>query len=207
MAKYPAPGRVKTRLAAAIGAEAAARLGEALIRDLADRLRALPYRVTWAYWPSDAPFDRLVPHACCRPQRGADLGERMAAAIDAELQEAPGPVLVLGADVAHVSETVLGEAANVLHEAADLVVGPATDGGYYLIGMTALHAELFAGIAWGTSAVLASTLERAAGIGLRTHLLPETFDVDEPADLVRLRAVIDAQEVAMPATRRVLDRL
>ena len=81
MAKHPAPGRAKTRLAAAIGAPAAVSLSRAFIRDLATRLAALPYAVTWAYWPRGVPFRALLgglPAGWrCRLQRGRDLGERM----------------------------------------------------------------------------------------------------------------------------------
>src|SRR5438067_9025943 len=90
MAKHPMPGRVKTRLAAAIGAAAAAALSRAFIRDLATRLAALPYAVTWAYSPRGAPFRAVLgtlPAGWrCRLQRGQDLGERMANAIRDELR-------------------------------------------------------------------------------------------------------------------------
>src|SRR3989442_11964475 len=102
MARHPVPGGVKTRLAAALGADAACALYRAFVLDLAERLGALPYAVTWAYTPADAPFAALLPRARCRPQRGRDLGERLAAAIADELAEAPGPVLAIGADAPHV---------------------------------------------------------------------------------------------------------
>src|SRR4051812_442418 len=73
MAKYPAIGRVKTRLAAAIGEEHACALSRAFIADLDDRLRAAGWTPTWAYWPGGADFAALVPGARCRPQRGPDL--------------------------------------------------------------------------------------------------------------------------------------
>src|SRR5205823_13822495 len=97
-AKHPVPGRVKTRLAAALGADAACALYRAFVLDLAERLAALPYAVTWAYTPPDAPFAELLPGARCRPQRGRDLGERLAAALADELAEGPGPVLAIGGD-------------------------------------------------------------------------------------------------------------
>jgi rSAM/selenodomain-associated transferase 1 len=204
MAKYPVPGRVKTRIAAALGAETACALHEAFILDLADRLRALPYAVTWAYWPRDAPFGALVPGASCRPQEGRDLGERMATAVAAELAEAAGPVLVIGADVPHVPAESLAVASEALATGTDVVLGPAEDGGYYLIGLQAALDGLFAGIGWGGSGVLAATMERAARLGLRTRLVAPTFDLDEVADLERLRGLLARGAVDLPRSARLL---
>ena len=204
MAKYPAPGRVKTRLAAALGADAACALYRAFVLDLWDRLRRLPYPVTWAYWPPDAPFAGLLPGARCRPQTGGDLGERMMAAIASELRDDGGPVLVIGADVPHVPAASLAEGAAALASGADVVLGPAADGGYYLIGLETAVPALFEGIAWGTPEVLDATLARAARLGLATHRLPPDFDVDEPADLDRLRALIACGRAELPRTARLL---
>lgn len=207
MAKHPAVGRVKTRLAAAFGAAAACTLYRAFVEDLAARLARLPYPVTWAYWPPDAPFAALLPAARCRPQEGADLGARMAHALTATFAAGPGPVLVIGADVPHVPDAALGEADEALGQGVDCVLGPALDGGYYLIGVRAAQPALFTGIAWGGPTVLAETRARAAGMGLRTHLLPPTFDVDEPADVERLAALLAREPLALPRTRAVLARL
>jgi uncharacterized protein len=198
MAKHPAPGRVKTRLAATLGAERACALYRAFVLDLAERLDALPYDVTWAYWPRAAPFAKLLPRARCRPQRGADLGDRMANAV----AECGGPVVVIGADTPHVPAARLEEAVQALAGAADLVLGPADDGGYYLIGLRAPTRAVFAGVAWGTSRVLAETLARAGG--LRTLLLEPCFDVDTPADLVRLSDVLARGDVTLPRTGALL---
>src|SRR5262245_30673531 len=102
MAKHPAPGQVKTRLAAVLGEERACALYRAFVLDLAARLETLPYAVTWAYWPPAAPFPALLPGRRCQPQDGADLGERMAAAVAWAFVEGPSPVLVIGADMPHV---------------------------------------------------------------------------------------------------------
>src|SRR5207253_10425782 len=97
MARHPVAGRVKTRLAAVLGADTACALYRAFVLDLAERLRALPYAVTWAYTPPDAPFAELLPGACCRPQHGRDPGERLAAALADEPAYPPAPALAIGA--------------------------------------------------------------------------------------------------------------
>jgi len=204
MAKHPVPGRVKTRLAAVLGADAACALYVAFVLDLAERLGALPYAVTWAYTPADAPFAALLPGARCRPQRGRDLGERLAAAIADELAAGPGPVLAIGADAPHVPEAALAEAASALGRGADVVLGPAADGGYYLIGLRAPAPGLFAGIDWSTGEVLEATLARAQAAALAVHFLPPSFDVDRPADLVLLRTLVERGEVHLPRTSDLL---
>ena len=207
MAKYPVAGRVKTRLAAELGAETACALQRAFVLDLAERLHELPYAVTWAFWPPSAPFAALIGPGRCRPQSGKDLGERMAAAVDAELADGATAVVVLGADVPHVDLACVRRAVLALAADADVVLGPALDGGYYLIGLRAPAPGLFSGIAWGTDGVLHATLARAAGLGLRVELVAETFDVDQVADLARLRAAMDEPGVNLPRTKAVLDAL
>src|SRR5262249_9880830 len=121
-----------------------------------------------------------------------------------ELVEHGGAVVVIGADAPHLPAARLDEAAHALREGADLVLGPADDGGYYLIGLARPVPELFSGISWGSADVLAATRARAASLGLRTRLLPGGFDVDEPADLVRLRTAIVEGGVDLPRTAALL---
>jgi hypothetical protein len=207
MAKYPVPGRVKTRIAAALGAEIACALQRAFVLDLADRLQALPYGVTWAFWPPSAPFATLVDGGRCRPQSGRDLGERMAAAVDAEFAEGGAPVIVLGADVPHVDLESVQRAVVALAGDADVALGPALDGGYYLIGFRSPAPGVFRGIAWGTAAVFTTTLARARESGRRVELLPAAFDIDEVADLTRLRTLVERGEVSLPRTEKMFAAL
>jgi rSAM/selenodomain-associated transferase 1 len=207
MAKHPEAGRVKTRLAAAYGAEAACALHRAFVVDLAARLADTGWRTTWAVSPPGAPFADVVPGARCIPQRGSDLGTRMAAAAGDLFAEGPGPVLVLGADTPHLALDELATAAAALHHGSDVVLGPAEDGGYWLVGLRAPAPRLFADIAWGTATVLDDTLARARALGLAVHLVARAFDVDEPTDLRRLQGIILRGDVDLPETARALVRL
>jgi rSAM/selenodomain-associated transferase 1 len=207
MAKHPVPGRVKTRLAAELGDETACALQRAFLLDLADRLRALPYTVTWAFWPPSAPFATLLGGGRCRPQSGDDLGERMRGAIEAEFADGGGTVVVLGADVPHVDLACVRRAVLALAAGADVVLGPALDGGYYLIGLRSPAPALFENIAWGTDQVLRATVARAERLGLRVELVAESFDVDQVGDLARLRAALATADLHLPRTRAVLDGL
>src|SRR5512145_949567 len=114
MAKHPVPGAVKTRLAAVLGAEGACGLYQGFVLDLAERLAALPYPVTWAFWPPTASFEALLPGVRCCPQRGGDLGERMANAVADAFGERPVPVVVIRADAPHVPAERLAEAEAAL---------------------------------------------------------------------------------------------
>src|SRR4029453_17512182 len=205
MAKYPSPGTVKTRLSAQIGATTACRLYAAFVGDLAERLTRAGLPVCWAVWPPDALFATLVPPGQrCIPQVAGDLGQRMEAAMRACRDVLPLPVIVLGADAPHLEPARLTEAAAALAGGADVVLGPATDGGYYLIGQTEPSPALFRDIAWGSSEVLDATLTRAHAAGLRVHLLAPTFDVDDADGLAALRALLAAGGVELPPTTAVL---
>ena len=111
-------------------------------------------------------------------------------------------VIMIGADVPHVRDEWLDEAETQL-ESADIVLGPTDDGGYYLIALRAPH-DVFTGVAMSTDCVLAETQRQAAAAGLRVHLLPRSFDIDEAGDLVQLRALLERDGVRLPHTAAVL---
>jgi uncharacterized protein len=185
LAKAPIPGTAKTRLIPSIGAHAAAVLQERLTeRTVATALAAAVGPVTlWcAPDPSHPSFrDLVVRHAVTlKRQPSGDLGARMLAAMAAGGR----PTLVIGSDCPACTAENLRAAANALHD-ADVVLIPAEDGGYVLIGARVAHPQLFAGIAWGSASVLAETRARTAALGLTCSELPTLWDVDTEADLAR----------------------
>jgi uncharacterized protein len=208
VAKYPQPGQVKTRLAAVIGAAAACALYRAFLGDLEARLSAAGYPPLWAYTPAEAPFAAVVggPERCF-PQVGPDLNARLRNVFRALLDAGWQQIAIISSDTPHLPLAWLAEAYAALAE-HDLVLGPADDGGYSLIAMAAAH-EVFEGVAMGSARVLAQTLALADALGLRTHLLGSIFDVDEPADLVRLAAALQdpALAASLPRTAGALEEL
>ncbi len=208
MARVPRFGSVKTRLAAAIGPAAASRLYEAFVGDLDERLADGGFTTLWFHWP-DEPFRRCVPRATAvLAQRGRDLGARMAAAFADAFARGFGPVVMLGADVPHVPLAWVEDAAGRLASDTDIVLGPARDGGYYLIGLREPVTAVFRGVPWGTRDVYQETLNQVAAMGLRASTVPEYFDVDEADDLMRLEAVLRADTgITLPRTRTVLRAL
>ena len=205
-AKEPRPGRVKTRLIPAVGPEGAARLYRAFLEDLAPRLSAVPStRVQW--WVEGAASGLPEGVGPVRPQPPGDLGSRLGAAFRQAFRAGGGPVAVVGTDCPLLTAPAVAALLGAVEDGADAAVIPAEDGGYAGLALGAPCPEAFSGIPWSTAGVLAATLERLRGAGLRIRVLPAVFDVDRPADLERLaRALGDAPSRA-PATARALEGL
>ena len=210
-ARVPVEGQVKTRLGPRFGGRLALRLHEAMLGDTLDRMReaSAGLATLWLSWGGRAP----VPGALEDVTRGlsfevqteGSLGDRMQRTIRARLEEGFGQVVLLGSDAPHLPAERIPEAFAAL-EGADVVVGPSEDGGYYLIGARADHPRLFEQVPWGTSDVLAITRRRIVELGLRHVDLPAWYDVDNPADVLRLSRDARALE-ALPRTRAVLASL
>ena len=189
LAKAPVPGMAKTRLIPTIGAHAAAVLQERLTeRAVATALAAAVGPVTlWcAPDPGHASFRELIArHAVTlKRQPAGDLGGRMLAVMAASGR----PTIVIGTDCPAFTAEHLRAAAQVLRD-ADVVLIPAEDGGYVLIGARVAHSQLFSGIAWGTASVIAETRARIAALGLTAIELPALWDLDTEADLARFETM------------------
>jgi uncharacterized protein len=183
LAKAPVPGLTKTRLIPMIGAHAAAVLQERMTeRTVATACAAQIGPVTLWCAPdlSHASFRELVVRhgVALKRQPDGDLGMRMLAAMQ-------GATLVIGTDCPALIPEHLRAAAGALRE-AEIVLIPAEDGGYVLIGARAPQPQLFADIAWGTASVLQETRARIAALDLRCVALDPLWDVDTEADLARL---------------------
>jgi hypothetical protein len=192
-ARYPVPGRAKTRLVPALGPEGAARLHRRMTEQAARVARAArgsaACGVTICFTGAREREFRawLGPdfeYAC---QSSGDLGVRLRGAFNAAFRSGAGSVTAIGADVPGLSEEVLRRAFTGLLT-HDVVLGPAADGGYYLIGTARNHPQLFAGIDWGTARVRDQTLDAIGRLGLTVAELPVLEDVDRPEDLPALRA-------------------
>jgi hypothetical protein len=189
LAKAPVAGFAKTRLIPEIGAHAAAVLQERLTEQTVATANAAhigPVTLWCAPNLSHRSFHALVESFGVRLARqpGGDLGARMLAAF-------AGPTLVIGTDCPALTPGHLRAAADALRQ-ADVVLIPAADGGYVLIGARKAYAELFAGIAWGTDTVLAETHKRVAAFGLKGVELAPLWDVDTEADLARMERELPA---------------
>jgi rSAM/selenodomain-associated transferase 1 len=185
LAKAPIPGLAKTRLIPALGTEGAARLQARLLIAAVETALQVGTVTLWAApdhaHPTFQQFARRVSLVC---QRDGDLGARMLEAIAA----AQRPVLVIGTDCPALTPDHLRRSAELLHDGIDVVVSPAEDGGYVLIGMRKPEPQLFADMAWSTSDVMVETRRRLASLNLSWREPARLWDVDVPEDLQRMQA-------------------
>jgi rSAM/selenodomain-associated transferase 1 len=212
MARAPSAG--KTRLAPHLSPRRLETLRAALLADTLDVVASACTEVDEAvifFTPpgSENEIATLAPHSFARSlQVDGDLGQRMCAALEDLLDvRRCDAALLVGSDIPFIRADTLIEAREELRARGGVVVGPAADGGYYLIGMAQVHAPLFEGIEWGTSRVLADTMQAAARCGVDTRLVRGAYDVDTIEDLRRLeRDLASAPDGAAPRVRRWFSR-
>ena len=187
LVKYPEPGKVKTRLAVALGEQLACDLYHFFVLATLEKNKQLPEAAHYvAFTPAERRRDfqnMFADDSFWFPQiASADLGQRIHHAVKTVLARGHRGVLTLGSDSPSLPVQYLREAVRALRE-YDLVLGPAEDGGYYLIGLKSTPVALFENIAWSTCQVFAQTRAAAQGLGLSVSILPEWYDVDEETTL------------------------
>jgi uncharacterized protein len=211
MAKAPRPGEAKTRLVPALSEGAAASLAACFVQDTVWKARQVVRHVIVAFTPLEgrAVFAPLVPtDVTWAEQKGNGLGDRLAGAVEEASARGFSPVLVVGTDCPTLPISCLETAVRLLDSGhADVVLGPTDDGGYYLVGLRQPSRSLFDNVPWSTPRAYAETANNARRAGLRLRPLRQWYDIDTPADLVRLRGELDADETTQsraPATFRWL---
>ncbi len=192
VAKQPAPGQTKTRLCPPLTSTQAAELYECFLRDTLDAMRKVPgVERAICYLPEGAQdyFHQLAPDMALMPQRGTSLGERLDDLLTQALTGGSQKAVVVGSDSPSLPADYLSLAFELLTD-SDVVLGPTTDGGYYLIGVKQPQPHLLRQVQMSTSHVLADTLALAKASRLSVSLLPTWYDVDTIADLHRLESEI-----------------
>jgi rSAM/selenodomain-associated transferase 1 len=199
--KTPGVGGGKSRLRPLLGAELAQGLSACFIRDVAAALEAVPEalgRQLYALFSpagSEAILRVLLPSPWTLVLRQeASVGTVLQASMAAFLADGHDGAIMVNGDSPTLPTRLVEQAIAALREPGDRVVlGPALDGGYYLVGLKNPHPRLFEDIPWSTPEVLARTLRRADEIGVPVTLLPIWYDVDEPQDFLRLQAELSGQ--------------
>jgi rSAM/selenodomain-associated transferase 1 len=227
MAKAPRPGQAKTRLCPPLQPDQAAQLSGAFLRDITENIalaaRVAPIHGYVAYAPAgeEGAFDDHLADGTALVLADGSLpmscgvegfGRSLLHAVEALLARGYGAVCLVNSDSPTLPTSLLIEAATLLlGSRGRVVLGPADDGGYYLIGMKQPHAHLFAGIAWSTDSVAAATRARAIALRLDVVTLPTWFDVDDVGSLARLRVESERRPTGLrpypaPATMAWISR-
>jgi len=187
MARSPEKGEVKTRLGPALDAGERRKLYRRLLDGTVERLGNVKGADTLiAYTPAGTEdYFRRCYGKPCFEQKGEDLGQRLFNALGHLFEMGYEYAAAVGSDIPGLDSRIAGSALAALKR-ADLVIGPSTDGGYYLIGMREPRSELFKDIPWSTEGVLKSTVTKARQMGMSMEILDILDDIDTPEDLKRL---------------------
>ncbi len=210
VAKQPVPGQTKTRLCPPLTSHQAASLYQCFLRDTLETMRQVPavQRVI-GYLPEDAAdyFRQLAPDMTLAYQHGSSLGERLDHLLTEALTNGSQKAVVMDSDSPTLPATYLCQAFKLLED-VDVVLGPAQDGGYYLIGLKQPQPHLLRQVQMSTPQVLHDTLKLAESTGLAVSLLPAWYDVDTIADLYHLAEEIARlnNHTSATATRNWLDQ-
>jgi rSAM/selenodomain-associated transferase 1 len=215
IAKAPREGEVKTRLSGALSPPEARRLYVAflsdtfaLMEDVREERENLGLALCYTPEGEEAAFEDVEREGSLMiPQRGENLGERLTNCFADLFDLGFESVVVIGADSPTLPGEYVFDAFECFETDDDVVVGPAEDGGYYLVGMRKLHRRIFEDIPWGAAGVLDATIERAREAELNLVLLPEWRDVDTPEDFERLKRELGENREAAKFTRRFLKEL
>jgi uncharacterized protein len=207
IAKEPVAGLAKTRLVPALGEAGATRAAAAMLADTLAAVRSVGAEPWLCFTPAEARerLGRLAPGFGLLVQGSGDLGDRLAACLADLLAAGADRVAIVGADTPHLPAADCRRAFSLLDE-ADVVLGPALDGGYYLVAAKAVRPELFVGVPMGTDAVLSETLVRAAAARLVVALLPPLRDLDRVQDLAAALAAgeLTSAPATLAATKELL---
>ena len=206
-AKFWEPGRVKTRLAATLGNQLACELYEIFLFHLLDSIAPVSDHTTVVFSPPDREADfraAIALNWMLEPQSEGDLGDRMRNFFAGQFSSASSAqrktkVVVIGADCPQLSVTEIQTAFDELDK-NDVVIGPSTDGGYYLLGMQGGLAEVFDDIDWSTSKVLPQTTQRLDQQNKSFALLPAKTDVDDESALRQMLADLTSKTSEEPAS-------
>ena len=214
-AKAPLPGQVKTRLIGTISPEEAAELYICFLRDTFATMQEVQEErehvsLVLCYAPADEieAFEAADLDGCLLlAQTGDDLGERLKNCCADLFQFGFNSVVIIGADSPTLPTEIILDAFTQLDHNIDAVVGPASDGGYYLIGIKSMHEKLFANINWSESSVFADTITALQSLHLQFKTLPIWDDIDTPQDLAKLQTQISQEIVSPRATSKFLKKL
>ena len=213
-ARLPAPGKTKTRLAATVGNDAAAELYAAFVEDLADRCDKIADQFWIAITPNTSRsfdwFEDIASYdASIIPQPDGDLGARISWFFDEAKQQGGERTVLIGSDNPDLPTEIINSAFDGLSE-SDVVIAPASDGGFVLIGLRGSASDLFTNINWSSATTLTNTIAKAKSLNLTVALLRPWYDIDTVQDLGKLMSQQQSRgegNTICPRTDAVMDKL
>jgi hypothetical protein len=188
--RYPEPGNTKTRLISTLGPNGAAQFQKEMTEwtlSKAEEVKSASLEIRYEGGNKELMEDWLGLEFSLKPQGPGNLGEKMGRTFEESFGEGAKRVLILGSDCPGIFPSIIQEAFTQLDD-NDLVLGPASDGGYYLIGLKTAQPGLFKDIPWGTNMVLQKTSDIGKNLGLNVYLLRTLSDIDRPEDLHILKS-------------------
>ncbi len=194
--KYPVPGTVKTRLAKSIGEENAEMLYKCFVQTILANTKSADYETIIFFTPQKKHKqikEWLGKNWNFRAQKGTNLGERLSNAFGYVFKSGAKKVVVIGSDSPLLDDQLIKKAFSCLDK-ADCVIGPSSDGGYYLLGLKRLAPELFDLKEWSTNVVFEKTRKKALNLNMKLEIMEEHFDVDEKEDLIMLEKKLEHPE-------------
>ncbi len=209
--KAPVPGEVKTRLLPHLDGKESAELYSCFVRDILKKVSKLPaLRVLIAYQPHprliDLSWTLIQPSPDFFKQEGKSLGERLTHAFGIAFGRGAQQTVVIGSDAPSLSADLIEQAFKSLN-GADLVLGPAADGGYYLIGLSRPSLQLFEEMSWSTDQVFECASKNALALGYKLRVLSPHYDVDTLEDLHKLHGDLSHEPTLAPLTEKFLSHL
>lgn len=190
--RYPEAGKTKTRLIPVLGETGAANFQRYMTEETIKKIKKLqtniPLNVEIHFSGGDEQLMRkwLGENLIFKPQIEGNLGEKMLSALTSVLSKKEQKAVIIGTDCLDLTESILQKAFKSCAD-YDLVIGEASDGGYYLIGLNKVIPDLFKNIKWGSSQVFQTTIKKANKLELKVHKLPVLNDIDRPQDLAKLQ--------------------
>lgn len=187
-AKYPENGKVKTRLSATIGENFAKNFYKICAEHTFEEILKVndKNKEQFLFYSDKKNKNKISEWTenkfLCFPQRGKDLGEKMLNAFKTIKKENATKAIIVGTDLPDISSDILNKSFELLND-SDIVIGPATDGGYYLLGMKKIYKELFSNMPWSSDILFDKTLNVIKELGLEASILPELSDIDTEEDL------------------------
>lgn len=210
MAKFPSPGKVKTRLQPYLTESQSAETAKNFLLDMENKIQGESNQTIVAFTPKEKRdnLKNILQHKhILIEQKGNNLGERIYNAFESTFIKGFEPIIMIGTDSPNFPDESIKDAFNFLNTGADAVLGETEDGGFYLIGLHVLQKGIFRDVKWSSAKTSKHVKWNMKKLGLSLKLLPKWYDVDSPKDLKRLYKDLEQKPKEAPRTTKWLKKI